>query len=61
MTITFEYVDKVIAIEVIIPSLLHTKKSKNFEILRTLENKDSSSRTIVVNSILFPIRKPRPL
>ena len=30
------------------------KKSNNYEILRTLENKDSTSCTIV-NSILFPV------
>ena len=36
------------------------QKTKNYEILRTLENKDNTSRTIV-NSVLFPVRKSSPI
>ena len=56
MTAIFDYVDKVIEIELIVPSQMHTKTLRN---MRPLENKDSKSRTIV-NSILFPVRKPWP-
>ena len=45
MTAIFDYVDKVIEIELIVPSQMHTKTLRN---MRPLENKDSKSRTIVI-------------
>ena len=43
MTTIFEHFDKVIEIELVVPNAY--KKFKNYETLRTLENRDSTSCT----------------
>ena len=61
LTSIFDYVDKFIQIELINPSQMHTK---NLRIMRSLELQKIRMVHLVlyiVNSILFPLRKPRPI
>ena len=51
MTTVFENVDEIVEIELTIPSLKCIKKSKDSEILGTVENKNTSFRTTVNSQI----------